>query len=635
MKFFILFILISSVYADTNFDPDDHSLFSCKRQSREVVDLKSQVLGSLRFANTQDQGSQGTCYANSASLMLESYLGYPVSYHQLALQGNAQSIEDKKLGPSSFLKRVRIHGVESDEFINHGGLSCEAINNAVKTQLPLCHRDLVALENLTRDGRNSQEILSILGKFYDKNMHNTEAAKVLALASEKANNSKFLSCGNKTDLKNKAAKSLKSLISPVIMKLLESCNKSSDLNHALICKKELGIFGEVERDSSQLPSSSLNTLNGFEKNQEVSLKISQAMNENISSLLDGLKNRSFKTRADKDNFTDSILDGLFKNIIRNNIKREYIYKEFIGEHDNLLQAIKTSIGSLGREQIIALTSFVNPKMCRAFEKLKTFKRVVDSKCRPDSSLPILMRSIDSMSHHFFGDPKFIETVLDTLSSSQGSRVGLIQNLIGKECFKSGRPLPKNLSCIDHDFPVTYFSPLKGAKNKKPKYYCYNRLDREDCIKMYCTTKEECEKLNKSTNTFKVRDAIYSQLKKKAPTGLDGMPVEVTMCTGFMNVKGYNMNYGTPKITTRECVDSKEHGLHSMSAIGMRCKNGKVQYKIQNSWGRDATYKNPDLEVVPGEGSFWISEDDFVNNLTGFSGVDVQVHKFNAHNDYTP
>ena len=33
----------------------------------------------------QDQDSMGTCYANAMSLVLESKLGTPVSYHQLAM----------------------------------------------------------------------------------------------------------------------------------------------------------------------------------------------------------------------------------------------------------------------------------------------------------------------------------------------------------------------------------------------------------------------------------------------------------------------------------------------------------------------------------------------------------------------
>lgn len=649
----LLITIVNTVYAQRFPDPNIDANLNCSKDSKYKVDLKNDVFGSLRFSQGQDQSGFGTCYANAASLMLESYLGHPVSYHQLAMQGQASSIQDKKTGPKSLFKRIKVKGVEKQDFINNGGKVCDTINNAVKDKLKVCDRKYVALENLAPQDSSTQMILESLAKFYDQNMNQKPGVKrALKAAAQKVKRSKYPACSNKDKLKENALGSIQSFLTPLVLKIKKSCDLTTEIEKRKKCLKFLHNIGKVKASDVER--------NGFIVDTKLEVEFTPKVTEKALAFLEKIKGNSFKTRDDKVKLKGSIVDGVLSEIVDESIDNiggeswikdsfldnfksstlPYLCEEALGisapfpgatfseskikscrekQKRTLGQILIDETKDLDRDQIIALTSHSDPKRCKAYERLKIYEETAKSMCSSDSSFPKFMQEISSVSHHFFGSPEFIDTIIDSLNSN-GSITGTLQRLIGKECFEKGKELPKtNFKCNEiHPFPNVTLSPSHISQG-----YCAEKGKVDTCLSFKCKTKEECEKVSKNINTINMRNILHKQLNKSTPSGLKGYPVSFSMCTGVLKEKDFNANYGNPRVTWEQCADSGKHGMHAMTVVGMRCKNGKVQYKIQNSWGDKKDYLNPDIEAVRGEGSFWMNEDDFINNTKDIQGINLE------------
>jgi hypothetical protein len=63
-----------------------------------------------------------------------------------------------------------------------------------------------------------------------------------------------------------------------------------------------------------------------------------------------------------------------------------------------------------------------------------------------------------------------------------------------------------------------------------------------------------------------------------------------------------------------------HGYHSVTIIGQECKNGRLRYLIQNSWGEDSCPKSSELECLKGRGAFWVESNNLLNNTIRFESM---------------
>jgi len=113
-------------------------------------------------------------------------------------------------------------------------------------------------------------------------------------------------------------------------------------------------------------------------------------------------------------------------------------------------------------------------------------------------------------------------------------------------------------------------------------------------------------MEKVKETFQRK--VFPLLKKD-------LPVMISVCTSFLK--------NTEFKKTNQCKDNsnsiKGHTHHALAISGYRCKDGKIQYQIQNSWGSTCpigagpTYKNSYLECELDKrgrplGRFWVDEE---------------------------
>ena len=86
------------------------------------------------------------------------------------------------------------------------------------------------------------------------------------------------------------------------------------------------------------------------------------------------------------------------------------------------------------------------------------------------------------------------------------------------------------------------------------------------------------------------------------------------CTAFFSDENFSI-----KNDKKNCDTKKRHGRHAMVVIGNRCKDGKLQYLVQNSWGNQCdSYKNKKFECNKEQGNFWVDEDMLVPNVYSIS-----------------
>lgn len=586
MKYILLGLILIpfKVYPEKIAPAEKTANLKCSQKPGYKIDLnpathfqKSRVktpnvdkrLKTLQHSTTQDQNSYGLCYANSASLMLQAYLGHPVSAHHIALLSSLNS-GHSRYALFDFIQDSKTRRMKM-MFNVEGGDTCEAINKIVKDRSKLCDTRLVALENLDPTNNQSQILYKKLAVFYLTFSPTSKEKEALKVAAQKAKESTYPTCSDEKLLEENATGVVKRIMKSIRLKLLENC-KRNHLSQINNCLKSFDKILSIK--PNQQP----------EVSDQIDLDNSEQVNQNIQKFITSLKGKSFKTQESKVGLTEM----MFENILDPIVAEMDLNNKFFPNGSDPSTFYKDYFKKLTNEDIINLTSYSDKKVCRTYEKLKIYEEVFDGICESNSNLVKIFKEIKSTSAHFFGDPEFIGATLDSLSSNVGA-LDFLQHLVGDECLKQGRELPKDLSCKKIKFPKrfkrSFFQSSKeNIRNSK----------------------------NASAKIF--RNHIYEQLNKESPYGPIGNPVSIDVCTTFMDKKGFDFNWGKPKVTKEKCAQSKRDGLHAMVITGMRCKNGKVQYKVQNSWGKDATYKNPDLEVVEGQGSFWVSEKDLVNNV---------------------
>jgi hypothetical protein len=105
--------------------------------------------------------------------------------------------------------------------------------------------------------------------------------------------------------------------------------------------------------------------------------------------------------------------------------------------------------------------------------------------------------------------------------------------------------------------------------------------------------------------MKYRNVVLQNLR----TGK--LPV-TSICTRFFGESNFSYAQVPEGQRDAECQKAGKHGFHAMATGGYRCKGGKLEYMMINSWG--AHWKPP--EHLQGEnGRVWISEDRLIQNST--------------------
>jgi hypothetical protein len=540
--------------------------------------------GPLENFRTQDQDGLGTCYANTASVMLQSRLpGNPnVSYLNLAFM-----FAEKYEAP-----KVRQHGTDSgrreddkpgneEPFLVDGGFSCDAINSA-KDRGGVCNREDVALEHMFHSGSSligsdsswiQKDLVGKLTKYYDgvfkdfgRQEKKEKKKNFFGTIAPEPNTSKFEDYKNalKDVLKNNKDKfTSEQCLKPEIKnseKVVENLlariyqftqnpknNKNKNFKAIEDAGRKLGrsfkmtVNGVYKLDTSvyEATKNMLKTtyMEGLSKASSTNGDATNVLIKSIQSMAPAFNEKMF---ADLGGWSEEDRDLLAKDTDR------YINK-------NVEECINASKLAYFTSDDGLMKDFAsNTCLAQYTNHAKNIKELVTTLDKAN------MKNIDSL-YSFLMD-------LPEMNYEQA-----MMKMVGPDCPDNKKiKIPDNFECVSGSF---YYSDDKTPSNDE-KY------------------------LNETRSKLK-------NLAKDAMT--QGNAIGLSMCTGFFGKETPDAFYSK----TRECPTTK-HGFHAVTMVGYRCMSGKIQYLIQNSWGDWSAAKERFPDTEPGKA--WISEDDLARNV---------------------
>lgn len=102
----------------------------------------------------------------------------------------------------------------------------------------------------------------------------------------------------------------------------------------------------------------------------------------------------------------------------------------------------------------------------------------------------------------------------------------------------------------------------------------------------------------------IRKLAFENFKNQKATGYN-------ICTRFMKEPGFVYASHPRASRIDECRKTGAHGLHAVTGMGLRCKQGKLEYLFLNSWGANW---QPDSPLEGGGGKAWVPEETLILNL---------------------
>ncbi|MAW07173.1 MAG: hypothetical protein CME61_02705 [Halobacteriovoraceae bacterium] len=543
----------------------------------------------------QDQDSMGTCYANAMSVLLESKLGVPVSYHQLAL---AYGLEDD-WGFESTLKDTK----DGDKaFFSELGRACDSLKALRKIQKKICPRHLSPLENLLeQDADTQQNFFLAFGNLYDeyKDLNKKEKLKFkedFKKIISRAKKETYKECNpdQLQTLKDKGRKSLGEIAKATFfslgldIQLLEEELKI-EKGYSEVYKK-IGRKNKVKDIEKRIKS--------LKKIQRrIGFKIEFGFSEALIVFSDEfIKNREYalvELEKEMIEFTERKNKELFFHRLLKNIM-------FSDRNHQLNSFEKKTIRGV-------VNGFDTYQLHRNFDPLfninslfACWKNNVLKNIREDKGIDCLSSNFKSMGVVFSEDAFrgiqddyiFILNILDITNYLDRPKDDFFMSIFGTACTEFGLKIPKN-TCEKISLP-------------KKNNFISNLFKKSKKIKQ-----QELKKTKKFLRNF-----MYKNLHDINKLGKIGNPVVANFCMNFFNEVNYDFNWGENSPSLYKCSKSGKHGTHSMTVVGMRCHEGRVQYKLQNSWGKDCGVNgNYRLKKFCDNenGTLWMDEEIFSEN----------------------
>lgn len=536
---------------------------------------------SLENFRTQDQDGLGTCYANTASVMLQSRLpGHPeVSYLNLAFM-YAEKHEApgvRQNGKDTGFKKKKLP-TDDDSFLVDGGFSCETIM-AAKERGGVCKRNDVALEKMFHSSGSSvasdstflqKEVLSRLSKYYDgifKDFGREESKSPKGVLS-------FLSPEQKTSRFDDYKAALKKVLTQKKEQYnREQCLKPDTKNAEAIIENIIARIYQISND----PRNSKNKM----------MPAMLATQRKLGSAIKIMTSRGYEMDIDVHESTKEALKDYIKEISEN---------PAVDQEAALFKTISKISPAFNQKVFMALGGFSDvDKVNLTVDYERYVKKDVKS-CMDQAQLEYFVKD-DGLKKDFQNDGclsqyadhadniRQLVTTLDKVNLKNiDSLYGFLMELpdmnyeqammkvVGPDCPDNKKiPLPNDLHCESGSF----FYP-------------------------------DSENATAATDAAFLRET-KTKLKDLARESMQsGSAVGLSICTGFWNKDNPNQFYNK----TKQCPTSI-HGYHAVTMVGYRCRAGKMDYLIQNSWGDWAQSKErfPEME----NGKAWISEEDMAKN----------------------
>lgn len=526
--------------------------------------------GPLSNFKTQDQDGLGTCYANTASVMLQAKLaGHPdISYLNLAFMHAEKytSPEVRKEGKDAGF-RTKARPTDDDSFLVDGGFSCATIM-AAKESGGVCQRSDVALEEFVHTPNENlpnlqwmqKEVLTSLSKYYDSVFRDFGRPDSQALPN--SGSKKFNDY--KTALKNVLEKKKDAFTSEACLRpdttngekvlqnmvarfyqFLNGPNNVKNIRPLLSVSNDLGMAFKVTRSDGQrliidvrnqaIRALSSDYIAELKSNPQASpeaammkmiSKLNPAFNAKMLQLIGGFSDED-RTLFKKDH------DRYVKKDIAecmNQAKFDYFTKEE------------------GLQKDFAADGCLAPYTAHA-ANIRQLVTTLDK---------VNFKNIDNLYQFLLELP--------AMNYEQA-----MMNIVAPECSADKKiRLPADLECQSQGI---HYPSSSDAPDTEARFLAETQ----------------------------------AQIQALAQEALaHGRVMGLSMCTGFFDPQQPDAFYNK----TKQCPTAK-HGFHGVALVGMRCKNGKIDYLIQNSWGDWAQAKERFADTEPGKA--WISAEDIAKN----------------------
>lgn len=532
--------------------------------------------GSLENFHVQDQDGLGSCYANSASLLLQASLeNHPeVSYLQLASISKADDLESKrKLAQKADDYYIYAKKEEnSSKAINGGGDAlkwslaldggdiCEVVAAAKAQQetqkaAVLCPRKEMNLEAIATNGDPRQsQFKSILesskymnlfqGSFSDINKDETffnrkkirDAKRKYenfkqAFSSLIAEKKKMLtesSCGTIND------DSIGRLVQPAIQDALgyDNCFKDQK-NSPYFCKVSLALVSGVGKKGDY----------SYEVNQ-----LNSRFSKDFLSKLNA-PGKVISPEQIKKDFSDTLLSNLKLSKYEQSYAKNFANKLAEDIPSDKLNDIATEFNEIkttGTSQRCMERSLVDYIGSKRFENDWKQDQVL---CENQQ---LMLQASQVIVEYDKSGLKGIDQALDFLfDKARLNYDEALMAIYALDCKAEEKiEIPKNLTC----------NATAVTRESKPA------IDKK----------------------------IISSLKSNQPMG-------IYLCASILN---------KPK----SAFENNECGNRAVAVTGIKCEEGKLKYLIQNSWGKNNQAANPAIQTEEGKGAYWFDEQSFYDSV---------------------
>lgn len=566
----------------------------------QVVRL-DQGNGSLAQSAVQDQDGIGSCYANQASLLLQTVVpGNPnLSYLNLGLYYTNDKTLKKTRDQGNNLYTV--DGKKEDGTVVPesgsaivGGFACQTIEAALARQKStgvgsVCKAEDVSLEHSFFNAKGN----------FDDSSHKQEAS--LTKASRYMNSYQkrfgFAFEPNQTSSRFQKQREEADKFSLALQKFVknssdaffaEKCTKQDTekmdrivanmLTRAINAHPECLVKGRISPAAGaackSLDQFGFVAVSSFNNSSKINFIL---LSEHRQKMLKSLP-AMYKDKSGFDNFMNNMF-GLFKQMDKSKstpAQKEAFSKNLNAaispEDKKALEADyeRVALGQIdGCKSENILTYFQNKKefleKAKADTVLCNYSELLERAVELAGVLP--EKAINDMS-----------TFIDFITAKAGMKYDeALLALIAKDCSPSKRVMiPENLKCSPSRVLFEHSDVAEGSTTGK-----------------FATTVREN------------RAKMFSSIRESRGVGLD-------ICTKFWKEPGYDFHRESSSTKFATCGNSGVHGFHAITMIGYRCKDNRIQYLAQNSWGPNWKLEGNPYEIE--NGKIWMDEDKLFRNL---------------------
>lgn len=571
---------------------------SCQGIPDGTVERLDKTGMSLEKDRTQDQDGLGTCYANTASLMLQSRLpGNPeVSYLNLAFM-YAEKVEAPKVrknGTDTGL-RTKPADKKDDDFLIEGGFSCDAINTA-KERGGVCGRADVMLEssihtaNSSVEAKVQKDVLAKLTQYYDgvfKDFGREQEEEVQKKPKRKG----WFGFGKKkqeAEEQPEEEKPTKFDDYKVALRNIIQQNKDKFTKEQCMKPDTKNAEAVVENLMARIYQFSENHNNVRNKNYSTIYLAGRQLGSTLRMTINGVLKLEHTINADT---KKALMDSYVKEISSANPATVNVQSAFV----KALQKVAPKFN----EKMFADIGGWSPEDRELFanDTDRYVKKNIES-CLDKAKLEYFTKD-DGLLKDFTNDTclvnytthaKNIKELVTTLDKANLKNIDSLytflmdlpemnyeeamMKMVAPDCPDEKKiKIPENLMCENES--ITYNEGMK-------------------------TPESDAAFLNKTKE--KLQKTMTESMAK-------GGGVGISICTEFFAQETAGAFYNK----TKECPKIK-HGFHAVTMIGYRCQAGKVQYLVQNSWGdwkaAETRFGKENFE----NGKAWIDEEDIARNV---------------------